>query len=616
MSRASRTPRSPGAVRRTLAIARPHLHGQYPLLIGGLVALLATVALRILEPWPVKFVIDAVSVSLGATGGATAGTAPATVPLLISCGVLLLGLIGMRAFTQFLSTVMFALAGSHIATRLRSRVFQHLQSLGLAFHARSGHGDVVQRLVGDVGRLQEVIVTAGLPLVGNLITLVALGVVMAFMDPLLAGVIAAAALAYVVLTRAGAPRIAAAARQNRRSEGALANTAAETFGAIRVVQAYGLEAQRGGAFESGNERALTEGVASRRLAAALERGTDVIIGVGLAVVLVVGGMRVIEGALTPGDLVIFTTYLKLALRPLQDLAKHTGRIARALASGERVADLLDEDIAVRDRPDAVALPAGPGAVSFIDVDLDDGHGRPLFRALSLHIPAGSSVCVLGSSGAGKSTLAGLITRAADPMGGRVMIDGTDVRDATLESVRSAAAVVLQESVLFATTIRENIRLGRMDATDDDVEEAARRALADDFIRDLPQGYETELGDRGDTLSGGQRQRIAIARAFLRDAPIVILDEPTTGLDPASKELVSRSMAELTRGRTTIAITHDPRAISDADRVVWLEDGRIVEAGAPDALLADPASRLTGWMRASGVAPSGDERLPAVSGAPA
>lgn len=593
----SRLPRAPrGAVRRTLDLARPHLREHPGLLVAGLLTLLAEVALRVLEPWPIKFVIDAVSVSLGATGGASAGNPAASWSLLLVCGAALLVIVGLRALTQYVSTISFALAGSRIATRLRSRVFQHLQALGLGYHSRARHGDTVQRLVGDVGRLQEVAVTAGLPLVGNVITLVVLAVVMAFMDPLLAAVVAAAALSYLVLTRSGAPRIAAAARRTRKSEGALANTAAETFAAIRVVQAYGLEHQRGRAFESGNQQALSQGVVSRRLAAALERGTDIIVGIGLAIVLVIGGLRVVEGVLTPGDLVIFTTYLKLALRPLKDLAKQTGRIARAVASGERVADLLDEPVEITDRADALPLRDVRGAVSLIGVDLDDGHGRPLFRGLSLHIPAGSSICLLGPSGAGKSTLAGLLTRAVDPTRGRVMIDDTDVRDATVSSIRAHAAVVLQEAVLFATTVRENIRLGRLDATDEEIVEAARRALADDFIRALPDGYDTELGDRGGTLSGGQRQRIAIARAFLRNAPIVILDEATTGLDPASKEQVTASISELSAGRTTIAITHDPVAIRGADRVVWLEDGRIVEAGDPIALLADERSRLSGWMR--------------------
>jgi ATP-binding cassette subfamily B protein len=588
-----------GSVRRTLALARPHLRGQGWLMAGGVVTMLLEVVLRVLEPWPLKFVIDAVTVSLGATEGAAAGQQGASLPLLISCGALLLGLVGLRAAAQYCSTVIFALVGSRVATRLRSRVFQHLQSLGQRYHSRAGHGDNVQRLVGDVGRLQEVAVSAGLPLVGNVITLLVLAGVMTFMDPLLAAVVLLSAIAYALMSRSSGRRIVAVSRRTRKSEGQIANTASETFGAIRVVQAYGLERQRGRAFERSNERALGQGVASRRLAAGLERGTDVIVGVALAVVLVVGGWRVVEGALTPGDLVIFTTYLKLALRPLKDLAKFTGRIARALASGERVADVLDETAEIADRPGA--RPIGEltggirGGIVFDRVDVDDGHGRALFRDLSFAVPPGSTVCLLGPSGAGKSTIAGLLTRTADPVGGAVSIDGADLRDATLASLRSSVSVVLQEAVLFAASVRENIRYGRMEATDAEVEEAARRALADDFIRELPEGYDTVLGDRGSTLSGGQRQRIAIARALLRDAPIVVLDEATTGLDPDSKARVTESIDMLTQGRTTIAITHDPTTIQAADRILWIEDGRIVEDGDPALLLARDDSRLARWM---------------------
>ncbi|MGM1030215.1 MAG: ABC transporter ATP-binding protein [Actinomycetota bacterium] len=585
-----------GSLARTLSLVRPHLRQHALLLVVGLVTMLAEVVLRVLEPWPIKFVIDAVTVSLGATGGATAGVPAASASLLLSCGLLLLGIVGLRALMQYASTVAFALAGSKIATRVRSRVFAHLQSLTLRYHSMARAGDTVQRLIGDVGRLQEVAVTAGLPLVGNLITLVVLSVVMWFLDPLLALVVLVAAVAYVLVSRGGARRITVASRSTRKSEGDLANLAAETLGAIRVVQAYGLEGQRGRAFERGNDRALSEGVEARRLAAGLERQTDVIVGLALAVVLVGGGWRVVEGAMTPGDLVVFTMYIKIALRPLKDLAKHTGRIARATASGERIADLLDERAEIVDSPSARPLRAVRGALAFSGVTVRDGHGRPLFRDLDLDIPAGTSVCVLGPSGAGKSTLAGLLTRVADPSQGSITIDGIDLRDVTLESLRANVAVVLQDSILFADSVRENIRVGRADATDAEVELAARRALAHDFVRALPDGYDTVLGGRGDTLSGGQRQRIAIARALLRDAPVVVLDEATTGLDPASKASVAASIESLTAGRTTIAVTHDPSAIRMADRILWVDDGRIVEDGSPDALLARSDSQVARWMR--------------------
>ncbi|ROQ02087.1 ATP-binding cassette subfamily B protein [Rathayibacter sp. PhB93] len=607
MSRASRSTPDPGALRRSLGIVRPHLREHRFLMLGGLVALLAEVILRVLEPWPLKIVIDSVSASLGATAGANAGTPPATIGLLVACGAILLGLVGLRAITAYLSTIAFALVGSRVATALRARVFAHVQALSLRYHTVSSAGDTVQRLVGDIGRLQEVAVTAGLPLVGNVITLVVLTVVMLWLDPLLTLVVIGAAIVYLVSSRRSSSSITSASRSTRKGEGALADTAAQTLGAIRVVQAYGLEKEVGGAFDRGNATALHQGVKARRLAAALERRTDVIVGAATALVLAGGGWRVLEGQMTPGDLVVFTMYLKIAMRPLKDLAKYTGRIARAAASGERVADLLDEEIEVHDRPGARALVTTAGAVSFEAIGVDDGYGRALFTDLSLQLRGGESVCLLGASGAGKSTLVSLLVRASDPRRGRIAIDGTDLRDATLASLRSSISLLLQDSVLFATTVRENIRYGRLDASDADVEEAARRANALDFVLALPHGFETVLGERGGTLSGGQRQRIAIARALLRDAPVVVLDEATTGLDPEARAQVAQSLAELTRGRTTISITHDPAAIAGADRLLWLEDGRIVEDGTPEELLGRD-SRVAAWFhRAAATEPGAEVR---------
>ncbi|WP_165065707.1 ABC transporter ATP-binding protein [Marisediminicola senii] len=590
------TSRTPGALRRTLRIVRPHLGKHWLLITGGLIALMTQVAMAVLEPWPVKWVIDAVTKSLGADIAGSASVPAATLPLLLGCGAAFIGLAAMRALSSYLTTVAFALVGSRVATDLRARVFGHVQMLSLRYHSVTPAGDTVQRLVGDIGRLQEVAVTAGLPLVGNVITFVVLSAVMLWLDPLLAMVIVGAAILYLLISRRSSKKITAASRTTRKGEGSLANTAAETLDAITVVQAYGLQSTVSGAFQRGNEKALTEGVKGRKLAAGLERRTDVIVGVATAIVLAGGGWRVLNGQMTPGDLVLFLMYLKIAMKPLKDLAKYTGRIARAAASGERVGELLDQSIDVTDRPGALSMTVMHGTVAFNDVVVDDGRDRELFSGLSLTIPAGQTVCLLGPSGAGKSTLVGLLLRMLDPRSGSVTIDGVDIRVHTLASLRGQVSVLLQDSVLFATTVRENIRYGRLDATDEEVEEAARSANAFEFISDLPQGFDTVLGGRGNTLSGGQRQRIAIARALLRDAPIVILDEATTGLDPEGRALVEASIRELTRGRTTIMVTHGSHAVHGADRVLWLENSAIVEDGSPAELLATPGSRLGGWLQ--------------------
>ncbi|WP_220489527.1 ABC transporter ATP-binding protein [Tessaracoccus sp. MC1679] len=596
MSDRTRLDRS--AMARTLALLRPDLVGHRRLMLGGTGVLLLEVVFRVLEPWPMKFVVDAVSASLGADLGA--GQAPATVGLLVWCGVATVVIVGLRALSNYLATVAFALVGSRVATTLRARVFRHVQGLSQQFHSRNRSADTVQRLVSDVGRMQEVAVTAGLPLVANLLTLAVMLVVMLVLDPLLSLVVVAAMALFFVGSVGTSQKIAVASRQTRKGEGQLANTAQESLSSIRIVQAYGLEEHIAGRFSSANHRSLKEGVKSRRLAAGLERRTDVIVGLATAVVLVGGGLRVLDGAMTPGDLVLFTTYLRTTMKPLRDMAKYTGRIARASASGERVADLMDIAPEVVSPRRSVTPRAVRGWVRFDSVVA--GYGRTtVLRGVTLTARPGEKVAVIGPSGSGKSTLVSLLVRALDPQLGEVTLDGHPLRELDLGHLRANVSLLAQEAVLFTGTIRENIRLGRQDATDVEVEIAARAAHAHEFILDLEDGYDTVVGERGGTLSGGQRQRVAIARALLRDAPVVVLDEATTGLDPESARLVLDAIDTLVEHRTTLAVTHDVEMALRSDRVVWLEDGRILREGSPAALLADDPS-FRAWVEASGRTP--------------
>ena len=581
---------------RTLRMVLPHVREHKLLVALGMLALLGDVAFRILEPWPVKFAVDAVTEALGADINGTIGAGHNVEGMLIFWAFALALIVGGRAFCNYASTIAFARTGVKVAARLRTRVFDHIQALSLRYHSTASIGDTSQRLVGDMGRLQEVAVTAGLPLVGNLLTLVTLLVVVLILNPLLAAIVVLTGACYLLASRVLTPMITSASRSTRKGEGRLVGDAAEALGAIRVVQSYGLEDKVASGFAVGNTKALKAGIRARKLAARLERSTDLLVGVATAVVLGFGGWQVLQGSMTPGDMVLFLMYLKIAMKPLRDMAKYTGRIARATASGERIADLLDEKIEIQDPTDPLPLGRAEGDLTFWKVTAADHRGTPLFKGLNLHIPAGQRVGLLGPSGAGKSTLAGYLLRLADPDSGSVLIDGYCARNVSRADLRRNIAILLQESVLFSTSVRENIRYGRQDATDAEVAEAARRAGAHDFIMALPQGYETQLGNRGDTLSGGQRQRLAIARALVRDAPIVLLDEPTTGLDPASRGVVESSIRELTRRRTTVAITHDLSMIQGLDRVLWLESGEIREDGSPAQLLADPHSKLAQWAR--------------------
>ena len=581
------------ALTRTLRLVGPDLRPHLLMVAGGTLALMCEVVFRVLEPWPMKIVVDSVLSSLGTS----TGYAPASVLGLVACGAGLVGIVFMRALCNYLATVSFALAGSRTAIALRARAFRHVAGLSQQFHARNRSADTVQRLVSDIARMQDVAVTAGLPLAANVLTLLVMVVVMFVLDPLLALVVVAAVIVFLVTSSGSSRRITTASRRTRKSEGQLANTAQESLASIRVVQAYGLENLVEENFTSANRTSLREGVRSRRYAARLERTTDVIVGLATAIVLVGGGLRVMQGAMSPGDLVLFITYLRTTMKPLRDMAKYTGRIARASASGERVADLMEitPDVVTPDmpvRPDVVT-----GAVRF-DRVVTEYDGVQVLRGLDLNIRPGERVAIIGPSGAGKSTLVSLLVRAIDPVSGCVRLDGYRLTDLDLTQLRASVSLLHQEAMLFTGTIRENIRMGRGDATDTEVEDAARAANAHDFITEQPDGYETVVGERGGTLSGGQRQRIAIARALLRRSPVVVLDEATTGLDPEAASLVLDAIDRLAAGRTTLAVTHDAEVALRATRVVWIEDGRIRLDATPEELVAT-SDVFRAWVQASG-----------------
>jgi ATP-binding cassette subfamily B protein len=411
-------------------------------------------------------------------------------------------------------------------------------------------------------------------------------VVIAVLDWQLALVVVVVFPLFALITRRLTRKIVGVSRGQRSAEGALASLATESLSSMTVVQSYSLEARMQERFGGSNQRSLADGVQAKKLSAGLERKTDVLVGIATGLVLFFGANRVLTGDLTPGELTVFLTYLKTAFKPLRDIAKYTGRIAKASASGERIVDVLDERVELVD--DRWSRPARRfrGYVKFEDVHLSYSPGHPVLRGLDLSVLAGQRVAVVGPSGAGKSSLVALLSRLRDPDLGRVLIDGHDLRDLTIASVRNQVSIVLQESVLFAESIRENIALGSAEpVTDAQVEEAARLAGAHEFILALPEGYATVVGERGSTLSGGQRQRIAIARAILADPRILILDEATSALDSESEAMIQEGLRRLRQGRTSFVIAHRLSTIRSADQILVLEAGEIVERGTHAELMA-------------------------------
>ncbi len=542
--------------------------------------------MRLLEPWPLAWVIDAIAAELGKRSSGAPGSDSLGALILVAAGGVAV-IVGLRAVASYAMTICFALAGNRVLTGVRADLFAHLTRLSLNFYDKRRTGDLVTRVTGDIGRLQEATVTAALPLTGNLVTLAGMLVVIAVLDWQLAVVVLLIFPVFGLLSVRLSRKISAVSRTQRGAEGELASLATESLASMTVVQSYGLEGKLQQQFSGSNMRSLTDGVRAKKLSAGLERKTDVLVGVATAAVLFVGAHRVLSGELSLGELTVFLTYLKTAFKPMRDVAKYTGRLAKAAASGERVIAILDEKPDLTDTSWARPAPRFCGHVSFEDVRLSYPGGPEVLTGLSFSARPGERVALVGPSGTGKSTIVALLSRLRDPDGGRVSIDGHDLRDLTLESVRAQVSVVLQESVLFACSIAENIALGAgVPVTGQQIEQAARIAQAHEFIMRLPQGYQTVVGERGSTLSGGQRQRIAIARAAIRQAPIVILDEALSGLDQATEADVVTALIQLTAGRTTLIVTHDLEEAAGTDHVVWLDGGQVRRAGAPADIIGE------------------------------
>ncbi|TQV70533.1 ABC transporter ATP-binding protein [Exilibacterium tricleocarpae] len=573
---------------RKFAVRFAPLIGRQKAVVGGsFAALFGEVLLRLLEPWPLKFVIDNVILRGQSASGEPGGLSqmePMTLLTIAAVSVLLIAV--LRASVAYLATVGFAIVGNRVLIDVRNQLYNHIQTLSLRFHGKARGGDLITRVTGDVGMLKEVLVTAFMPLLGNIVVLAGMLAVMAWLNWQLTLVLIAIAPLLLFTASRKHKRITEVAREQRQRESALAATAAESISAIKTVQALSLADQFNDAFGRTGDQDFNAGVKGKRLAAGLERTVDVVLALAAALVLWIGTVNVLEGKLTPGEMLVFLAYLKSAFKPVRNWAKFSARIAKAAAAAERVVEIMDREPEVADSPDARPMPRPAGHIALDQVSFCYEEGNTVLHDLTINIAAGEHLAVMGPSGAGKSTLLSLFLRLYDPDGGRLLVDGQDLRNFTLASWRSHFSVVLQDTLLFVGTLADNIRYGAVGpATDEDVERAARIANIHDFISALPEGYETKVGERGVTLSTGQRQRIAIARAAIRNAPILILDEPLAGLDADNAHQVHAALQRLAAGRTTIHVTHDLRHGSEADQVLYIRPGQPIEQGSHRELLS-------------------------------
>ena len=553
-------------------------------------AALATLGAGLTElakPWPLKLAVDLFLVPHrhAARLGPFAFLAhwPAERALLaVAIAVVAIALAnGLFAFAQ---TLVLARLGQEMMQSLRVALFRHLERLSLAFHRARRSGELLVHLIGDLNVLNDFLAGQSALVLGRAAFVVGMVGVMLWMDPLLT----AASLVLLPLL-AGAVRrhvrtLREATRAQRRREGRIAAVAGESLQMIQVVQAFGAEEREVGRLAEEGEAFQASGLRAARAQALMERAVDVLAAAGTGAVLYLGVMRVRSGALTAGDLVVFLSYLRSLQRPLRDLAQSAQRYAKASACARRVVHLLDTAPDILDRAHARPAPALAGEVVFEHVRFAYGADAPALDDVSFRVAPGEYVSIVGETGAGKSTLFGLLGRFFDPQDGAVRFDGLDLRDLTVTSVRAQMALVPQESVLFGATIRENLLIGDPGADEPALWQVLREAQAEGFVRALPEGLDTVLGERGATLSGGQRQRLAVARALLRDAPVLLFDEPATGLDAATDQALRLAFARLRRGRTCFVITHQLDHAADADRILVLHRGRLVGDGRHAELL--------------------------------
>ncbi|MEY4872772.1 MAG: hypothetical protein RLZZ563_2102 [Pseudomonadota bacterium] len=582
-----RKPFDPGTLWRLLRRLGPHARPHRKKLFIGFLAMSIAAVAEVIRPWPVKVIFDGLlipqtspdAIMAWAVGLFGQGNVLLTVACLTIILIALLG--GVAGYVQ---STMIASVGQNVVADIRLELYRHVQRLSHSFHDSVSTADIISRLTGDVRLMRDLLVEAGVLFAARLMVLVGTVAVMALMDWRLTLAAMLVLPGLVWLTRRYGGKIKDAARLQRRREGRIAVVMTEGISAISLVKGFANEAYEEARFTEQNTSSAEAGVVSTRVSAEMDRMVQFVLAVGTCAVMWYGVIRVRDGAISPGDLLVFTAYLTTLYKPIRRMSSMSARVAKATASGERLLEVLDLQPEIADRADAKAAPYLRRFISFDNVSFAYPGGNPVLENASLTIRAGETVALVGPSGMGKSSAAKLLMRFYDPQAGRILLDGRNLQEFRLDSLRDQISVVLQDSQLFATTIRDNIAYGRLDATDDQILAAATAAGADRFIRRLPLGYDTVMGERGETLSGGQRQRIAIARALLRDAPILILDEPLTGLDRTTAEELVRTLKMVTRGRTTLLIAHDPISLQLADRVVRLKDRKFLDDDFPPLIL--------------------------------
>jgi ATP-binding cassette subfamily B protein len=560
--------------RRVLRYYRPFL----PQTIVGLLLSILGIGLNLLKPWPFKIIVD----DFLRPGATPRGDWHTWIPLLCLALVVIQFLWGV---CNWITNYLLVKIGLQALLKLRTDLYSYLQSLSLKYHDVRRSSDSSFRVAYDSQSIQTIYNKGFTGIFGSVITLIGTFAVMVRLDWQLTLLSLAIVPFIIAAIYFFAHRIRRESTFIQEHESAVLTQAQEGLSSIRMVHAFGREEFEVLQFHQRAQQSLQ---ANLRLTltnvnSALVISTLMVIGT--AAMYYVGARHVLNGTLTLGTLLVFTAYLLMLYQPLESLTYTAWAMEGATAGAKRCFEVLDREDDVVDSPNAIEIESAKGAIGFNRVSFAYAQDRPVLHSVDLAVEPNQMIAIVGGTGAGKSTLLSLVPRFYDPTSGLVTLDGRDVREIKKKSLRAQIGIVLQDTLLFSTTVRENIAYGRPDATEDEIIEAAKRAQADEFIRQMPNGYDSTVGERGQQLSVGQRQRIGIARAFLKNAPVLLLDEPTSALDPATEAAIMETIKELMRGRTTLIATHRLATIHDVDRIVVIERGHIVEQGRGAELVA-------------------------------